>query len=94
MHVDWDKKNPRAYHLISFCVFRHRMTQIPAEVREDYLHELSRVFTPEAYHLFHNNCNTFSNEFSTFLTGNGIPVCDPTTPPLPYLPRSFSTPEC
>ena len=35
---------------------------------------LWQVFTPQAYNLFHNNCNNFSNEVSTFLTGQAIPV--------------------
>lgn len=32
------------------------------------------MFTPEAYNLFTNNCNNFSNELATFLTGRPIPV--------------------
>ena len=36
--------------------------------------EQKQVFTPGAYSLFDNNCNNFSDTFSTFLTGNGIPV--------------------
>jgi len=51
-----------------------RHTQIPQEVLDDYINELSQVFTPEAYNLFTNNCNNFSNELATFLTGQPIPV--------------------
>jgi hypothetical protein len=57
------------------------MTQIPEEVLQEYISELSQVFTPEAYNLFHNNCNNFSNELSLFLTGRPIPV----SAPLPFL---------
>ncbi len=35
---------------------------------------MRKIYTPQAYSLFHNNCNNFTNDFSTFLTGNGIPV--------------------
>ena len=31
-------------------------------------------YTTEAYSLFHHNCNHFTNDFATFLTGSGIPV--------------------
>ncbi|EIE22536.1 DUF862-domain-containing protein [Coccomyxa subellipsoidea C-169] len=48
-------------------------TQIPQEVLNDYVNELSQVFTPQAYNLFTNNCNNFSNELATFLTGQPIP---------------------
>ncbi len=68
-----------------FClVSRH--TQIPQEVLNDYVNELSQVFTPEAYNLFTNNCNNFSNELATFLTGQPIPV---STSALPLLNRNL-----
>ena len=51
-------------------------TQIPKEVRDEFLRDMRKVYTPEAYSLFHNNCNDFTNEFSNFLTGSGIPVRD------------------
>jgi hypothetical protein len=51
-----------------------RETHVPQEVLEEYLGELRHVFTPEAYNLFSNNCNNFSNELSAFLTGREIPV--------------------
>lgn len=51
-----------------------RETHIPGEVLSEYVEELKKVFTPEAYNLFHHNCNNFSNELATFLTGSGIPV--------------------
>lgn len=49
-------------------------TQVPNVVRVEYLQELaSDNFRPERYNLLRHNCNTFSNEFATFLTGSGIP---------------------
>ena len=57
------------------CIYWVRKeTHIPREVLFEYIEELKKVFTPEAYNLFHHNCNTFSNELATFLTGSGIPV--------------------
>ena len=54
-----------------------RHTQIPKEVRDEYLRDMRKIYTSEAYSLFHNNCNDFTNDFSNFLTGSGIPVCLP-----------------
>lgn len=54
--------------------FLSRNTQIPQDILEDYINELRQVYTPEAYNLFTNNCNNFSNELATFLTGQPIPV--------------------
>ena len=51
-----------------------RETHIPRDVLSEYIEELKKIFTPEAYNLFHHNCNNFSNELATFLTGSGIPV--------------------
>ncbi|CAL8470503.1 g10045 [Coccomyxa elongata] len=48
-------------------------TQIPQDILEEYINELRQVYTPEAYNLFTNNCNNFSNELATFLTGQPIP---------------------
>ena len=47
---------------------------MPQEVLEDYLGELRQVYTPKLTTCSTNNCNTFSNELSTFLTGQAIPV--------------------
>lgn len=47
---------------------------IPDDVFEEYLSELRTFWTPESYSLFENNCNHFSEEVATFLTGTGIPV--------------------
>ncbi|KAK4565620.1 hypothetical protein LTR86_003468 [Recurvomyces mirabilis] len=48
-------------------------TQLPIEVILDYLESLKEVYTPESYDLFAHNCNNFTNDFSMFLLGKGIP---------------------
>lgn len=48
-------------------------TELPMEVITEYLDMLKGIYTPEAYDLFRHNCNNFSNDFSTFLIGKGIP---------------------
>ncbi|KAH7616644.1 hypothetical protein Ndes2526B_g08741 [Nannochloris sp. 'desiccata'] len=48
-------------------------TFLEEDIIEGLLIELSERFTPEAYSLFSNNCNTFSNELALLLTGNTIP---------------------
>ena len=59
---------------VTHVIEARRDTHIPHEVLIEYVEELKRVFTPEAYNLFHHNCNNFSNELATFLVGSGIPV--------------------
>ena len=54
-----------------------RETHVPQEVLDEYITEVRQVFTPQAYNLFQNNCNNFSNELSSFLTGQAIPVSTP-----------------
>lgn len=39
----------------------------------DFLREINPKFTQETYDLFKNNCNNFTDECSSFLTGKGIP---------------------
>ncbi|KAK1809806.1 hypothetical protein LTR12_015832 [Friedmanniomyces endolithicus] len=48
-------------------------TQLPLDVVLDYLESLKDVYTPESYNLFAHNCNNFTNDFSMFLLGKGIP---------------------
>jgi len=48
-------------------------TFLEEDIIEGLLIELSERFTPDAYSLFSNNCNTFSNELALLLTGNAIP---------------------
>ncbi len=55
---------------VLFC----RSTRIPRDSRNEYLQSLRMTYTATAYSLFHRNCNNFSNDFSNFLTGSGIPV--------------------
>ncbi|XMA15469.1 hypothetical protein WAI453_008260 [Rhynchosporium graminicola] len=49
------------------------ITNLPVDVIMDYLESLRGIYTGEAYDLFSHNCNNFSNDFSTFLIGQGIP---------------------
>ncbi|PNY27750.1 Desumoylating isopeptidase 1 [Tolypocladium capitatum] len=48
-------------------------TNLPMEVIEEYLDSIRPIFTLEAYDLFHHNCNNFTDSFSNFLVGKGIP---------------------
>ncbi|KAK5738952.1 hypothetical protein LTR17_005678 [Elasticomyces elasticus] len=48
-------------------------THLPLDVILDYLESLKQVYTPESYDLFAHNCNNFTNDFSMFLLGKGIP---------------------
>ncbi|KPM41278.1 hypothetical protein AK830_g5317 [Neonectria ditissima] len=49
------------------------ITNLPIDVIEEFLDSLRPIFTLEAYDLFHHNCNNFSDSFSNFLVGKGIP---------------------
>ncbi|KAI0883253.1 P-loop containing nucleoside triphosphate hydrolase protein [Annulohypoxylon maeteangense] len=48
-------------------------SELPMEIIVEYLESLKEIYTPQAYDLFRHNCNNFSNDFSTFLVGKGIP---------------------
>ncbi|KAI1214594.1 DUF862-domain-containing protein [Annulohypoxylon truncatum] len=48
-------------------------SELPMEIILEYLESLKEIYTPQAYDLFRHNCNNFSNDFSTFLVGKGIP---------------------
>eukprot|EP00118_Oscarella_pearsei_P001239 m.6955 g.6955 ORF g.6955 m.6955 type:complete len:468 (+) comp17295_c0_seq2:127-1530(+) len=48
-------------------------TQIPEEIFNEYLISLKDKFSPGNYHLLEHNCNTFSADIATFLTGKHIP---------------------
>ncbi|KAH7165852.1 PUL domain-containing protein [Dactylonectria macrodidyma] len=48
-------------------------TNLPIDIIEEFLDSLRPIFTLKAYDLFHHNCNNFSDSFSNFLVGKGIP---------------------
>ncbi|KAH7318348.1 PUL domain-containing protein [Stachybotrys elegans] len=48
-------------------------TNLPMDVIEEYLDSVRPIFTLEAYDLFRHNCNNFTDSFSNFLLGKGIP---------------------
>ncbi|KAI5461487.1 PUL domain-containing protein [Mariannaea sp. PMI_226] len=51
-------------------------TNLPMDVIEEFLDSLRPIFTLEAspaYDLFQHNCNNFTDSFSNFLLGKGIP---------------------
>ncbi|KAI9678616.1 MAG: hypothetical protein M1817_005673 [Caeruleum heppii] len=48
-------------------------TFLPEDVIAEYLVSLKAIYTPESYDLWVRNCNSFSNDFATFLVGKGIP---------------------
>ncbi|KAM3440463.1 hypothetical protein MY4824_002177 [Beauveria thailandica] len=48
-------------------------TSLPMDVIHDYLTSVRSIYTAEAYDLFKHNCNNFTDSFSNFLLGKGIP---------------------
>eukprot|EP00753_Platysulcus_tardus_P008975 PLAT174.1.p1 GENE.PLAT174.1~~PLAT174.1.p1 ORF type:complete len:397 (+),score=180.75 PLAT174.1:493-1683(+) len=48
-------------------------TEVPREVFEDFLREVSPRFTSETYDLLTHNCNNFTDEACQFLVGKPIP---------------------
>ncbi|CAK7231742.1 hypothetical protein SBRCBS47491_008035 [Sporothrix bragantina] len=48
-------------------------TNLTMDVIEEYLDSIRPIFTAEAYDLFQHNCNNFTDSFSNFLLGHGIP---------------------
>ena len=48
-------------------------TYVPKELIYEYIESVRPEYNTNTYSLFNKNCNNFSNEFSTFLTGHGIP---------------------
>ncbi|XP_002976661.2 desumoylating isopeptidase 1 [Selaginella moellendorffii] len=66
-------------------------TQVPKEVFEDYLREISPRYTVQTYSILSHNCNNFSNEVAQFLLGVDIPDYilrlpqDVITTPMGYL---------
>ncbi|CAK7245816.1 MAG: hypothetical protein STHCBS139747_007416 [Sporothrix thermara] len=48
-------------------------TNLTMDVIEEYLDSIRPIFTADAYDLFQHNCNNFTDSFSNFLVGHGIP---------------------
>ncbi|KAF8465240.1 PPPDE putative peptidase domain-containing protein [Kalaharituber pfeilii] len=48
-------------------------TELPDDVILEYLESIKPIYSEESYDLFMHNCNNFSNDFSMFLIGKGIP---------------------
>jgi len=48
-------------------------TEIPEEIFLDFLREIGPKFAMEKYDLFTNNCNNFTDECCSFLTGKPLP---------------------
>ncbi len=48
-------------------------TEIPLEVFEAYLAEISERYNMNTYNILKNNCNHFTNEILNFLTGSDLP---------------------
>ena len=49
-------------------------TEIPKEIFEEYLSEITPRFTAETYDLLANNCNNFSDVVCNFLVGRNAPA--------------------
>ncbi|TQS37451.1 hypothetical protein Golomagni_02071 [Golovinomyces magnicellulatus] len=49
------------------------MTELPMNVILEFLESLKEIYTEKAYDIWTHNCNNFSNDFATFLVGDGIP---------------------
>ncbi|OAA72511.1 PUA-like domain protein [Cordyceps fumosorosea ARSEF 2679] len=48
-------------------------TLLPMDVIREFLTSIKSIYTAEAYDLFNHNCNNFTDSFSNFLLGKGIP---------------------
>ena len=48
-------------------------TQVPQEIFMELLKDISEKYTERSYHVFTNNCNTFTDEVATLVIGEGIP---------------------
>lgn len=48
-------------------------TLLDLETILEYLDSLKEIYAAESYDLFAHNCNNFTNDFSQFLVGRGIP---------------------
>lgn len=48
-------------------------TELPMDVVEEWLENVTEDYSSSNYDLFLKNCNNFSNDFAEFLVGKGIP---------------------
>ncbi len=48
-------------------------TEITYELFESYLQDINDRYNINTYNMLHNNCNHFTNEILTFLTGESLP---------------------
>jgi PPPDE putative peptidase domain len=51
-----------------------RHTEVPHDMINDFLQDVSHRFNATTYDLLRNNCNNFSNELCEFLVSKRIPV--------------------
>lgn len=57
----------------SFSVPFTYLFYYPAQLNFSFVTNKSCFFRPGTYNLFKHNCNSFTEEVSNFLVGNGIP---------------------
>jgi len=58
-------------------------TEVPEDIFMEMLRDMAPKFTDRTYHVFTNNCNTFTNEVAELVLGEGIPR------EIAELPREF-----
>ncbi|ODQ67786.1 DUF862-domain-containing protein [Nadsonia fulvescens var. elongata DSM 6958] len=63
----------QTHHGIPLRIIDIGETSVPRDVLKDYLEELQEKYSHNTYNLFENNCNHFSQELVSFLTGKDIP---------------------
>ncbi|THH11667.1 hypothetical protein EW145_g508 [Phellinidium pouzarii] len=63
----------RSHHGEPLQVVDMGETAIDEDTFNDYLQEMSAVYTADKYHLLDFNCNSFTNDCIGFLTGGSIP---------------------
>lgn len=51
-----------------------RSTEVPHDMVQDFLQDMTQRFNAATYNLLSNNCNNFSEEMAQLLVGSGIPV--------------------
>lgn len=56
---------------------------MPEDIFMEMLRDMASKFTDRTYHVFTNNCNSFTNEVAELVLGEGIPR------EIAELPREF-----